>query len=117
MMGCTEEQGQDCNGNEEPAKKCGSVTFYISKYEVTQAQYQAIMGNNPSYHKNCDRCPVENVSWHDVQEFIKKLNELSGETYRLPSSVEWEYAARGGKKSNSYKYSGSNDINKVAWYC
>ncbi len=116
MMGCTDEQGQDCASDEYPAHEEEVRTFSISKYEVTQAQYQALMWYNPSDHVNCDRCPIENVSWYDALEFIKKLNELSGEKYRLPTAVEWEYAARGGKKSNSYKYSGSNDINKVAWY-
>ncbi len=116
MMGCNEEQGQDCESDEYPVHEEKISSFYISKYEVTQEQYQAIMWNNPSYFKNCDRCPVENVSWDDAQEFIKKLNELSGEKYRLPSSVEWEYAARGGNKSHNYKYSGSNEIGDVAWY-
>ncbi len=116
MMGCTDEQGQDCYDDEIPAIEKVVGTFYISNIEVTQQQYKAIMGKNPSYYKHCDRCPVETVSWYDANEFIKRLNKLSGESYRLPSSVEWEYAARGGKKSNSYKYSGSNEIGDVAWY-
>jgi sulfatase modifying factor 1 len=115
-MGSTYEQGQIFYDNEYPAHEEEVRTFYISKNEVTQEQYKAIMWNNPSNHKNCSRCPVEEVSWYDAQEFIKKLNELSGETYRLPSSVEWEYAARGGQKSRGYKYSGSNEIDEVAWY-
>lgn len=71
--------------------------FYMGKYEVTQAQWQAVMGNNPSYFKNCPQCPVEQVSWNDAQEFMKKLNALNdGFTYRLPSEAEWEYACRAG---------------------
>ncbi|MDR0414511.1 MAG: formylglycine-generating enzyme family protein [Prevotellaceae bacterium] len=89
--------------------------FYIGKYEVTQAQYQAIMGANPSYFKGDNR-PVEMVSWNDAQKFIKKLNTRTGKSYRLPTEAEWEYAAREGTKKSSYRYSGSDDIDEVAWY-
>jgi formylglycine-generating enzyme required for sulfatase activity len=74
------------------------------------------MGNAPSSFRNCYNCPVESVSWNDVQEFITKLNQKTGKKYRLPTEAEWEYAARGGKKSKGYQYSGSNNINDVAWY-
>ncbi len=92
--------------------------FYLSRYEVTQAQWRAVMGSDPSKlnFKGCDNCPVENVSWNDVQQFIKKLNKLSGKTYRLPSEAEWEFAARGGDESANTKYAGSNDLDEVAWY-
>jgi formylglycine-generating enzyme required for sulfatase activity len=106
----------DAQEDEKPIHEVSVPTFYISKYEVTQKQWQDIMDNNPSYFKGCDNCPVENVSWEDVQEFIKKLNTQTGKKYRLPSEAEWEFAARGGNKSNNYKYSGSNDIEEVAWY-
>ena len=89
--------------------------YYIGKYEVTQALWQAIMGNNPSYFKG-DNLPVEQVSWNDCQEFISKLNKITGRTFRLPTEAEWEYAARGGKESHSYQYSGSNNLSDVAWY-
>ena len=89
--------------------------FYIGKTEVTQAQWQAIMGTNPSSFKNCDQCPVEQVSWGDAQEFIKKLNAKTVKSYRLPTEAEWEYAARGGKNS-TYNYAGSNTVDEVAWY-
>ena len=86
--------------------------FYMSKYEVTQAQWQAVMGNNPSHFKNCDNCPVENVSWLDVQSFLEKLNESSNKyTYRLPSEAEWEYACRAGTTGN---YAGP--LAELAWY-
>jgi formylglycine-generating enzyme required for sulfatase activity len=90
--------------------------FYIGKYEVTQAQWQAVMGSNPSKFKGNNR-PVENVSWEDAQAFISKLNQLDREyTYRLPTEAEWEYAARGGQQSRGYKYAGSNNLGSVAWY-
>lgn len=73
------------------------------------------MGNNPSKFKGADR-PVENVSWNDCQDFITKLNAKTGLKFRLPTEAEWEYAARGGNKSQGYKYSGNNDIELVAWY-
>ena len=89
--------------------------FYIGKYEVTQGQWQAVMGSNPSYFNACgDNCPVELVTWNDVQDFITKLNQQKGTKYRLPTEAEWEYAARSGGKSE--KYSGGSDVNAVAWY-
>jgi len=89
--------------------------YYMGKYEVTQALWQAVMGSNPSNFKG-DNLPVEKVSWNDCQEFISKLNSLAGRKFRLPTEAEWEYAARGGKKSRGYQYSGSSNITDVAWY-
>ncbi|MBI9032678.1 SUMF1/EgtB/PvdO family nonheme iron enzyme [bacterium] len=107
--------------------------FIIGKYEVTQAEWQEIMGNNPSYFKG-DNNPVEQVSWYDAVEFCNKKSvkegldpvylgsgasikcDFSKNGYRLPTEAEWEYAARGGKKSKAYTYSGSNNIDKVAEY-
>ena len=89
--------------------------YYIGKYEVTQALWQAVMGNNPSYYKG-ENLPVEGVSWIRCQEFIDKLNSITGKKFRLPSEAEWEYAARGGKKSRGYRYSGRNKLSDVAWY-
>ena len=89
--------------------------FYIGKYEVTQALWQAVMGNNPSEFKGND-LPVENVSWYDCQDFISKLNAITGRKFRLPTEAEWEFAARGGNKSRGYLYSGSNKLSDVAWY-
>ena len=74
------------------------------------------MGNNPSYFSGYSQRPVEKVSWNDCQEFITKLNNLTGKNFRLPTEAEWEYAARGGNKSKGYKYSGSNTVGDVAWY-
>jgi formylglycine-generating enzyme required for sulfatase activity len=115
-MGCASEQGEDCFDDEKPAHQVTLSNYYIGKYEVTQAQWKAVMGNNPSYFSGCDNCPVEQVSWDDVQEFIRKLNAKTGKNYRLPTEAEWEYAARGGNRSQGYKYSGSNSVGNVAWY-
>jgi formylglycine-generating enzyme required for sulfatase activity len=114
-MGCTGEQGEDCYDSEKPVHQVTLSNFYIGKYEVTQAQWEAIMGNNPSSFKG-GKQPVEEVSWNEAQEFIKRLNAATGKKYRLPTEAEWEYAARGGNKSRGYKYSGSNNIDEVAWY-
>ena len=114
-MGATAEQGSDAQSDEKPTHSVTVSDFYIGKYEVTQAQWEAIMGTNPSNWKG-DNLPVENVSWNDIQKFIKKLNAQTGKKFRLPTEAEWEYAARGGNQSKGYKYSGSNNISEVAWY-
>ena len=114
-MGCTSEQGGDCYNDETPAHSVTVSNYYIGETEVTQALWVAVMGNNPSNWKG-DDLPVESVSWNDAQEFIVKLNRLTGRTFRLPTEAEWEYAARGGSKSRGYKYSGSDSIDAVAWY-
>jgi formylglycine-generating enzyme required for sulfatase activity len=114
-MGCTSEQGGDCYDDEKPAHSVTLSSYYIGKYEVTQAQWKAVMDSNPSYFKG-DNLPVEYVSWNDVQEFIRKLNQKTGKNYRLPTEAEWEFAARGGGSSRGYKYSGSNTVGNVAWY-
>ncbi|GAA3584906.1 SUMF1/EgtB/PvdO family nonheme iron enzyme [Snuella lapsa] len=90
--------------------------FYIGKYEVTQADWFKIMGTRPSKFANCDECPVEQVSWDDIQNFIAAINLKYGETYRLPTEEEWEFASRGGEKSFGYTYAGSNNPNEVAWF-
>ena len=116
-MGCTKEQGSDCGSDEKPSHKVTVGDFYIGKYEVTQKEWEEVMGSNPSGFSNCgDNCPVENVSWNDIQEFIRKLNVKTGKKYRLPTEAEWEYAARGGNQSKGYKYSSSNNLDAVAWY-
>jgi formylglycine-generating enzyme required for sulfatase activity len=114
-MGCTSEQGSDCQSNEKPVHNVTLSSFYIGKYEVTQSEWEAVMGNNPSYFVGAS-LPVDQVSWDDVQEFITTLNTATGLNYRLPTEAEWEYAARGGAQSEGYKYSGSANIDDVAWY-
>ena len=117
-MGCTPEQEKDASENEKPAHSETVQSFYIGKYEVTQKLWNAVLGNenNHSYNTGCEDCPVENVSWDDVQAFIARLTILTQKKFRLPSDIEWEYAARGGTRSKGYKYSGSNNINEVGWY-
>jgi formylglycine-generating enzyme required for sulfatase activity len=114
-MGGTSEQGSDAYDYEKPTHSVTLSDYYIGKFEVTQELWQAVMGNNPSYFKG-NILPVEQVSWNDIQDFIRKLNQKTGANFRLPTEAEWEYAARGGNKSKGYKYSGSNTIDNVAWY-
>ena len=116
QMGATSEQGSDAYDDEYPVHSVTLSDYYIGQTEVTQELWEAVMGDNPSYFTGDNQCPVERVSWDDCQEFIKKLNRLTGKNFRLPTEAEWEYAARGGNKSKGYKYSGSNDADAVAWY-
>ena len=115
-MGATAEQGSDADTNEKPAHQVTLSSYSIGETEVTQALWVAVMGSNPSYFTGNLQRPVERVSWNDCQTFISRLNDLTGKNFRLPTEAEWEYAARGGNKSQGYKYAGSNDINTVAWY-
>ena len=102
------------NARYQPKHKVTLSPFYIGKYEITQKEWNAIMKYNPSYYKG-DNLPVEQISWNDCQEFIKRLNEMTNMVFRLPTEAEWEYAAKGGKKTHRYIYSGSNNINDVGW--
>ena len=115
IMGATSEQGRDVYRGEKPAHQVTLDSYYIGVAEVTQALWQAVMGSNPSEFKG-DNLPVEQVSWDDCQKFIQKLNQLTGQTFSLPTEAQWEFAARGGNLSKGYKYSGSNTLRKVAWY-
>lgn len=133
-MGATSEQGSEAKNNEKPAHTVEMGNFYIGAHEVTQGLWYDVMGTKPSYFQGSKTAfssqwrdlPVERVSWDDCQEFIRKLNarkseiEISAEyrhwNFRLPTEAEWEYAARGGKDSKGYKYSGSDSIDSVAWY-
>ena len=102
--------------NEKPAHEVSlSRNYYIGKYEVTQEVWKAVMGSNPSKFKGTN-LPVEMVSWKDCLKFIAKLNRMTGLQFRLPTEAEWEYAARGGNKSKGYQYSGSDNLEEVAWY-
>ena len=106
---------REASSDEKPAHQVILSSFSIGKYEVTQEEWEAVMGSNPSQFKGAKR-PVEQVSWDDCQEFIRKLNALTGKRFRLPTEAEWEYAARGGNRSQGYKYAGGNSIGSVAWY-
>ena len=114
-MGATAEMKNPWNEEKPTHQVTLTNDYYMGKYEVTQALWKAVMGSNPSNFKG-DNLPVEKVIWNDCQEFISKLNRITGKTFRLPTEAEWEYAARGGNKSRGYQYSGSNNLSDVAWY-
>ncbi|OYP55116.1 hypothetical protein CIK99_11670 [Prevotella sp. P5-92] len=113
-MGATIEMKEPW-GNEKPKHSVSLSTYYIGETEVTQSLWKAVMGNNPSFFKGYN-LPVEQVSWNDCQDFVRKLNNLTGKRFRLPTEAEWEFAARGGNKSRHTQYSGSSNIDEVAWY-
>jgi formylglycine-generating enzyme required for sulfatase activity/serine/threonine protein kinase len=114
MMGSpTSEQSRS---DDELQHQVTVSSFQIGKYPVTQGQWKAVMGSNPSFFKKGDNYPVESVSWDDAQEFCNRLSTATGKQYRLPTEAEWEYAARGGNRSKRTIYSGSNVIDRVAWY-
>ena len=114
--------------DESPVHKVKLSSYYLGETVVTQALWKAVMGKELTYtsdygnyswwkeHGRGDNCPAYGVNWNDCQKFISKLNQITGKSFRLPTEAEWEYAARGGKDSNGYIYSGSNTIGDVAWY-
>jgi formylglycine-generating enzyme len=136
VQGGSFDMGSNGGANDEkPMHRVTLSGFYIGKYEVTQEQYERVMGSNPSYFKDSGKnAPVEKVTWYDAVEFCNKLSEQEGlqkcysgsgnsikcdfskNGYRLPTEAEWEYAAKGGSKSKGYKYSGSNNLGEVGWY-
>lgn len=120
VEGGTFKMGSNEDGDEKPIHDVTLDSFYIGKYPVTQAQWVAVMGNNPSHFKG-DNLPVEKVSWEDAQVFLEKLNQKISPLgtkgkYSLPTEAEWEYAARGGNKSKGFIFSGSNNLEDFAWY-
>ncbi len=115
-MGATPEQVSDAESFEKPAHQVTLSGYSIGQTEVTQELWLAVMGSNPSYFTGNLQRPVERVSWDDCQTFISKLNQMTGKNFRLPTEAEWEYAARGGNRSQGYKYAGSNNIDDVGWY-
>ena len=122
MMGATDEQVSDAYDIELPAHQVTLTSYCIGKTEVTQELWLAVMGSNPSYFSSANgfdtnlQRPVERVSWNDCRQFVRKLKELTGLPFRLPTEAEWEFAARGGRYSQGYKFAGSNTIGEVAWY-
>lgn len=100
---------------ERPARTVSVDSFYISKLEVTQSLFESVMGSSMSYFSD-PNVPVNNLSWQQANYFIEQLNTLTGANYRMPTEAEWEYAAKGGNQSQGYIYSGSNNIDDVAWY-
>ena len=121
VEGATYYMGANTNDNnaeslEKPRHLVSLSNYYIGQTEVTQELWTAVMGSNPSKFTDSDQLPVDCVTWNDCQDFVTKLNELTGEKFRLPTEAEWEFAARGGMKTKNYKYSGSDNIDEVAWY-
>ena len=127
QMGATEEQGNDADDSEKPVHWVALDGFYIGKYEVTQAQWEAVMGTTIAQQRDKansswplwgvgDNYPMYYVSWNEAVQFCEKLSQMTGRTYRLPTEAEWEYAARGGQHADGTKYAGSNYIGNVAWY-
>jgi len=107
----------DGDKDEKPAREVCVGDFWMGVHEVTQGQWERMMGSNPSYLKSGDRYPVEQVDWGDVQGFIQRLNARSGKKYRLPTEAEWEYAARSGGKSEKWPGTSSeNDLGRYAWF-
>lgn len=108
------EMGSKIYDSEKPIHSVSIDDFALGRTEITQGQWRAVMGNNPSNFSNCgDDCPVENVSWNDAQVFIQKLNAKTGKQYYLPSEAEWEYACRAG---GQHEYCGSDNVDSVAWH-
>lgn len=113
-MGSDDAEALD---TERPAHSVTVSDYFIGKYEVTQALWVAVMGSNPSGFRGDDNLPVENISWNMAMEFITKLNAITGKRYRMPTEAEWELAAREALLSQKYPYSGSYNVDEVAWYC
>ena len=126
-MGCTGEQGSDCDDDEKTVRYVTVSDFYIGQFEITQAQWQAVMGT--SVYQQRDKAntqwpmrgtgndyPMYYVSWEEAKEFCRRLSQQTGKTYRLPTEAEWEYAARGGKKTQNSKYAGGFSLDYVGWY-
>ena len=127
LMGCTSEQGNDCGDDEENVRRVTVDGFYIGMLEVTQAQWEKVMGTSTYQQRNKanpdwpiygigDDYPMYYVSWGEAMEFCRQLSVKTGRNYTLPTEAQWEYAARGGNKNDGTKYAGSNDISEVAWY-
>jgi formylglycine-generating enzyme len=101
--------------DEQPEHEVCLSDYYLGRFEVTQRQWQSVMGSNPSRFKACGpNCPVESVSWLDIQAFLKRLNKKSGKRFRLPTEAEWEYAARSGGRKE--KFAGGNSLGQLGWY-
>jgi formylglycine-generating enzyme required for sulfatase activity len=108
--------GSSESDSKKPPHQVKVNSFAIGKYPVTQAQYQAVMGTNPSYFENSPQNPVEQVSWDDAQAFCQKLSEITGKNYRLPTEAEWEYACRAGTTTHYYFGDDANQLGEYAWY-
>lgn len=117
IMGTVEDPDNEAGSDEFPAHKVYLSDYYLGKFEVTRELWRAVMVSDPPEISmiNDDTCPVEKINWFDAMQFIEKLNEMTGMKFRLPTEAEWEYAARGGEKSQGFKYSGDDNAAHVAW--
>jgi formylglycine-generating enzyme required for sulfatase activity len=115
LMG-SPDSDPDAKSEEKPQHQVKVNSFAIGKYPVTQAQYEAVMGKNPSWFQNNPQNPVEKVSWNDAQAFCQKLSQITGKTYRLPTEAEWEYACRAGTTTRYYFGDDANQLGDYAWY-
>ncbi|MBQ0074680.1 MAG: SUMF1/EgtB/PvdO family nonheme iron enzyme [Prevotella sp.] len=106
----------DAEEDEAPCRKITLSTYYISKYEITQAQWHSVMSNKKQGNSKNGRLPVYNVTWEKVQVFIERINKKTGRRFRLPTEAEWEYAARGGINGRHFSYSGDRELDSIAWY-
>ena len=116
QMGSPELVQYQGRGDDECLHEVSVKSFRMGKYEVTQAQWQLVMGDNPAHHKECPDCPVENITWDQLQEFLQKIRQQTGENYRLPTEQEWEYAAKSGRKSSPVQDSLAAALDPLAWY-
>jgi len=116
VPGGTFIMGDEKGGREECPHTMTVGNFQLGKYEVTQADWKEVMGSRPAFKQGCEECPVEQVSWNDVQEFLRRAALLKGKRFRLPTEAEWEFAARGGLQSEHFRYAGSNNPNAVAHF-
>lgn len=115
-MGATPEQGANADSRAKPAHSVTLSSFYIGKYEVTQEEWRAVMGKNSTNLYKDSKLPAVSINWTDCQEFINKLNKITGKKFRLPTEAEWEFAARGGIRSKYYMYSGGNNLESICWF-
>ena len=115
-MGATKEQSGEEDSDELPVHQVTVSNFSIGETEVTQGLWEAVMGARPTIYDG-EHHPMKELSWDDCQEFIVKINKMTGRHFSLPTEAQWEFAARGGNKSKHYKYSGSNNLDEVGWFC